>query len=132
MNSPKQPSKPTNHTRKNLPPKGVRPPQLIEHGFDKHPERINRAGNPGNFLELRKLMAKRSEELIWVEVIDGKTKRTKKVLMTRLERIMLDWLDSGDFAKQQAALHYGWGKVPDKLEVSGLKTINVSIKKKEE
>ena len=131
MSSVKKPSKPTNHNRKNMPPKGVVPPQLAAHTFDKKPQNINTAGNPSNFGELRKLIVARSSELIDVEV-KGANGKKKTVQMTRLDRIMLDWFESQSFDKQQAIIHNGWGKVPDKIEVSGLKTIVVSIKKKED
>lgn len=112
--------------------KGVQPEWLKGHGFDGHPEHINRYGVPSDVVTLKKMIQKMGNEAIVVgEIGEGKNKTA--VTLTRFERILFDWFNSQSFEKQQAIMQYGLGKVPDKLEVSGeLKVIKVALKKKQE
>lgn len=117
--------------KKNSPPKGVRPPQLIGKGFDAHPENRNKSGPPKRALELRNLISEMAAEEIEVEVGRGKDKRVVK--MTRMERILLEWFETQSGKKQELLFAYGFGKPVDTLEVKGeLRHIVVSRKKKEE
>lgn len=108
-------------------PKRPVPPELVGKGFDAHPENINPhpRGRPKNFDELRKLINEMSHEEI--EIVIGRGKGKKTVKMTRLEQLLLEMFGSKIWQKQEMLLQYGYGKVPDKLEVSGDKIIHVTI-----
>ena len=80
-------------------------------GFDKRPQAINRKGRPKSFDTLRALMLEIGNEI--VSSPDG------SIQTTRFQAIIRDWLSSKDFRKQEAALQYAFGKVPDKHEVTG-------------
>lgn len=69
-------------------------------------------------------------DVIDVEITlpDGKK---KFVQMKRIEALLLDMYNSDSSPKQDNILSYGFGKVPDKLEVTDKKTIRVTIEKKE-
>lgn len=95
--------------------KQAQPKQLIGKDFKSHPEHINRKGRPKRFDELRDMTVEMGNEIVPVEVGKGKTK--KIILMTRFERILLNWFESLSFDKQQAVMQYGFGKIPDKLEI---------------
>ena len=122
----KQPKIAKSHAPKHKPPKGVMPPQLAAHSFREHPENINKYGAPKSFIDLRKFFVDIGGEKIQKEITlpDGKK---KMVEMTRLEALIIDLYNG----KREEVLTYGFGKVPDKLEVSGTKTIRVTIEKKE-
>jgi len=49
------------------------------------------------------------------EVLEGKD----GAKFTRFQLIIRDWLASGNFQKQKAALELAFGKVPDKTELTG-------------
>ena len=115
---------------KKRPPKGIVPPQLVGKGFDVHPEHRNKHGAPRDAIELRKLIQEVGSQKIRVAIKSMKGKTTAQ--MTRFERIVYEWFESQDSKKQEMLIQYGFGKVPDKLEVSGLKTIVVTLKKKSE
>ena len=70
-------------------------------GFD--PNR-NLKGPPRKFNEMREMVLNLFSEEIEVE---------KKKKKTQLEKMLRDWLTSGDYNKQRAAVEYGYGKVPD-------------------
>ena len=110
--------------------RGVQPEWLKQMGFDGHPEHINRYGTAGDISSLRKIVQKMGNEAVEVQVTDKNGKK-KIIMLSRFERILLDWFSSQQFDKQQAAIQYGAGKVPDKLEVTDRKTIRVTIEKKE-
>jgi len=77
--------------------------------FTADDPRINRNGRPRDYEELRKLVRKVGYEEVVVNE-DGST-------MTMIESIVRDWMTSKSFRKQLAAIQYGFGKVPEKLEV---------------
>lgn len=115
--------------RKNLPPKGVVPPQLRGKGFDAHPENRNKKGPPKTAITLRNLIAEMGEEEIEVMVRTAKGKEPIK--MTRLERILLAWFESDNSRQQELLFGYGFGKPQESINVTGeLKTIQVVLKKK--
>lgn len=116
---------------KKTPPKGVVPPQLMGKGFDAHPENRNKNGAPKTAIALRQLITEMAGETIEVEVGTGKDK--KKVQMTRLERLLLEFFETSSARKQEMLLGYGYGKPAETLEVKGeLKVIKVSLKKPQE
>lgn len=79
--------------------------------FVKGDPRASKGGKaPRNFAKLRTLARKLASECI---ATDGSVDTTK------VEAIILDWLDSTDFNKQKAALELAYGKVPDKIEHTG-------------
>lgn len=106
------------------------PPQLVGKTLRDRPQDINRKGRPKDFDQLRKMILEMGNEEIQVQVGKGKNKKT--IELTRFERILLDWFNSQGFDKQQAIMQHSFGKIPDKLEISGLKTISVALKKKED
>ena len=77
--------------------------------FTQDDPRINRNGRPRDYEELRKMVREVGFEQVGVKE-DGTP-------MTLIESIVRDWMHSKSFNKQLAALQYGYGKVPEKLEV---------------
>ena len=73
--------------------------------FKKGDPRINRNGRPKSFDEVRSLAQQVAHE----------GTNTIKIL-----RILRDWAESDDVSKQRAFVEYAFGKVPDKLETTGL------------
>ena len=73
--------------------------------FKKGDPRINRNGRPKSFDEVRALAQQVAHE----------GANTIKIL-----RILRDWAGSDDVTKQRAFVEYAFGKVPDKLETTGL------------
>lgn len=118
-------------TKKNAPPKGVYPPQLVGKGFDAHPENRNKKGAPRTAIALRDMIQEMASEEI--EVTIGKGKDRKTVKMTRMERILLEWFETDRAQKQELLMGYGFGKPAETINVSGeLKVIKVALKKKQE
>ena len=115
--------------------KGVYPEQLKGHGFDSHPERINKLGGRINTMkELRdKIQEMGAQEIELIIEKGAKGKKDKTIKMTRVERLLFDWFTSSVWQKQQQLLQYGYGVPKQEIEVSGqLKIIKVTIKKKDE
>lgn len=73
--------------------------------FKKGDSRINRRGRPRK----SDIIAQLSKTLLDEQVPSGPNHR----LITRLEAILREWLDSGNFQKQLAVIHYAYGKIPD-------------------
>ena len=80
--------------------------------FVKGDPRINRGGRPKSFDAARALVLQLGNEV--VSSADG------KIVTTRFQAILRDWLVSGNFQKQKAALELAFGKVPDKTELTGI------------
>lgn len=78
--------------------------------FVKGDSRINRGGRPKSFDAARALVLQLGNE-----VLEGKD----GAKFTRFQLIIRDWLASGNFQKQKAALELAFGKVPDKVELGG-------------
>jgi len=78
--------------------------------FVKGDPRINRGGRPKSFDAARALVLQLGNE-----VLEGKD----GAKFTRFQLIIRDWLASGNFQKQKAALELAFGKVPDKTELTG-------------
>ena len=74
-------------------------------------ERINRQG-VRKFDEVRHVVLQLLNEKIEVGP-EG-----KKQIMSQFEFVMRNWILSGDFQKQNRALEYGVGKVPDEVKHS--------------
>lgn len=77
--------------------------------FTQDDPRINRNGRPRDYEALRKLV-----RAVGYEDVDVHEDGTP---MTLIESIVRDWMTSKSFRKQLAAIQYGFGKVPEKLEV---------------
>ena len=83
--------------------------------FVKGDPRINRGGRPKSFDAARALVLQLGNE-----VLEGKD----GAKFTRFQLIIRDWLASGNFQKQKAALELAFGKVPDKVDLGeGLKVL---------
>jgi len=79
--------------------------------FQKGDVRINRKGRPKDFDALRELGKLLANEAV--------TSKDGSIKMSRVEIILRDWLTSPNFQKQRAALEVAYGKVPDKIELTG-------------
>jgi hypothetical protein len=76
-------------------------------------ERINRTGQPRKFDELReRVLNILSEEL----VISRPGEPERKI--SPVDAIIRDWIASRDYQKQAKAIEYGFGKVPDELNLN--------------
>jgi hypothetical protein len=80
-------------------------------GFVKGDPRINRAGRPRSFDELRKLALTIASE----RVPDAAGNS-----VTRAEQLLRSWAKSRAPALQLAFAAYAWGKPPEKIEAEGL------------
>lgn len=82
-------------------------------------ERINRTGQNAKFTEVRHLTQRLFDEMtqVNIKVAIGKKEMDATVTMTRLEDMIRDWIASKDFQKQNRALEYAVGKVPDQLQI---------------
>jgi hypothetical protein len=78
--------------------------------FVKGDPRINRRGRPRNFDHFRALA---------ISVANGDTERKGKK-MSCAEAMLRDWKDSPEPSLQKAFAEYAFGKVPDKIETTGL------------
>jgi hypothetical protein len=93
------------------------PPQLRAYLFKKDDPRINRKGRPKDFDALRELAREILSQAVLVPV--GKGKNKQEIVLTRVETILMDWVMGTNFQKQLAVIQYAYGKVPDKVDVSG-------------
>lgn len=75
--------------------------------FVKGDPRINRNGRPRNFDEVRALAQ---------QIAHKKEKNGREAIANVLE----EWRDSPEPALQKAFVEYAFGKVPDKIEATGL------------
>jgi hypothetical protein len=88
------------------------------HGrFTKGDARINHRGRPKSFDNFRKICQKVLGESV---KLDGKT-------ITRAEKLARDWCVSKEPILQRAVAEYAFGKVPDKLEATGLEDKTILI-----
>lgn len=78
--------------------------------FKKGDPRINRNGRPKNFDALREM----ARELGYEPVDFREDPKARSVI----EAILRDWMTSKNFQKQQAFMHYAFGKVPETFEVT--------------
>lgn len=78
--------------------------------FKKGDARINRNGRPKNFDALREM----ARELGYEPVDFREDPKARSVI----EAILRDWMTSKNFQKQQAFMHYAFGKVPETFEVT--------------
>jgi len=84
--------------------------------FVKGDPRRHKGGRPKSFLELRKLI-----QSIMAEEIEYKPRKNGKTLrVTCAEAMVRHAVKSKDPALMRLAFEYGFGKVPDKLEATGL------------
>jgi len=79
--------------------------------FKKGDPRINRGGRPRSFDQFRELARQ-----IAAGVAEGET------TITVGEKILRDWSKSKKPQLQRAFIEYAFGRVPDKLDTSGLET----------
>lgn len=80
-------------------------------GFIKGDPRINRKGRPKNFDKLRELAQQIANEAV--------TSKDGVVSMTTIEAILRKWASSGNAQLQKQFVEVAFGKVPDKVEVTG-------------
>jgi len=104
------------NTGAKLAPKGKAPvPSIVERGkpfrFVKGDARINRKGRPRSFDELRRLAQKILNETVTTR--DGEK-------LSGAEALLRTWATSREPTLQRALIEYGFGKVPDKIEATGL------------
>jgi hypothetical protein len=86
-------------------------------GANRDP-RIRGGGRPRSFTEFRKLVQRIISET--VEVKEWPNGNKKITRMTAAEAIVRHWCRSKDPAMHRLLAEYGFGKVPDRLEASGL------------
>ena len=79
-------------------------------GFSERKQHINRKGRPRSFNQIRALAQNIAHEKI--ANADG-------AVMTRVEAILRSWATCKQPVLQLAFISYCYGKVPDKVEMSG-------------
>jgi hypothetical protein len=79
--------------------------------FIKGDPRINRKGRPKSFDQLREL----AQQIAHEEITDKNGRK-----LTRANAILRIWSASKEPTLQKAFMEYAFGKVPDKLETTGL------------
>jgi len=73
--------------------------------------RINREGKPPVFADLRKMAIN-----LLVRKTESKDKEGKVIgEFTQAEMVLISWLASQDFQKQNRLMEIAWGKVPDEV-----------------
>jgi len=77
--------------------------------FQKGDPRINRRGRPRK----SDLIAQLAKSLLEEPIEIGRENQT----ITRLESILREWLDSGNFQKKLAVIQYAYGRIPDESDV---------------
>ena len=80
-------------------------------GFVKGDPRINRTGRPKNFDQFRKLAQ---------QILHEKVPGPDGNMLTRVEALLRSWLKSKCPQLQLALVQYAYGKVPEKIEATGL------------
>jgi hypothetical protein len=85
--------------------------RVIGRPFVKNDPRINRRGTPRSFDQLRKLAQSIGAEL----VVDSEGRK-----LTVAEAVLRKLASSGDAQANRIFLEYGFGRVPDKIETTGL------------
>ena len=85
--------------------------RVIGKAFVKNDPRINRRGRPKGFDAFRR----KAQEIACEKVIDE-----RGISMTCAEAVLRSWARSEEPALQRAFIEYAFGKVPDKLESTGL------------
>ena len=84
--------------------------------FTKNDPRINRKGRPRNFDALQALFLELTHEVATKK--DGSPVVVNDKLVTIAEAVARQWLQSGEFAKQKAALEIAYGKVPQPIDIT--------------
>ena len=90
-------------------------PQNLQPPFVKGDPRINRKGRPKSFDALRKLVQSVGNEI--AKDKDGKPLIIDGHVATVAEMIVRSWAKDGKHQKD--FVEYGWGKVPNPVEVTG-------------
>lgn len=87
-------------------------------GFVKGDPRINRNGRPRNFDEVRNLAQSIAHETL----TDNQGNR-----LSVIDAVLRSWVKSKDPTLQKAFMEYAFGKVPDKLEATGLEQKTILV-----
>ena len=100
--------------KKRLPgePKRPLPPQLVGKTLRDRPQDINRKGRPKDFDQLRSLV----QELLGEKITVRKGGQSTK--LTRLENLILEMIAAKQAAEHTTVLQYGFGKVPDTVDIT--------------
>jgi hypothetical protein len=91
-------------------------------GFQERKHQINRKGRPGNFDALRELAQQIGHEPLTIG--------DKRLTVT--EAILRQWAQSKNPQLQRAFIEIAYGKVPDKLDVTGMDKIVVKLTQADE
>lgn len=93
-------------------PKRPLPPQLVGKTLRDRPQDINRNGRPKDFDQLRALV----QELLGEKITVRKGGQSAK--LTRLENLILEMIAAKQSAEHTTVLQYGFGKVPDTIDLT--------------